>query len=97
MLSVAPSADERLPLPSRPEVEDEAVIRRGQLGSAAAFEQLVLSHGPSVYRYLAVRLRDDGAALDALQETLTAAWQGLTKLRLAAILPLGLVLRRRNL
>jgi RNA polymerase sigma factor (sigma-70 family) len=81
MLSVGPSVDERLPLPSRPEAEDEAVVRRAQLGSAAAFEQLVLSHGPSVYRYLAVRLGDDGAALDALQETLTAAWQGLPKLR----------------
>jgi RNA polymerase sigma factor (sigma-70 family) len=81
MLSVVPSADDRLPSHSRPEVDDEALVRRAQLGSSAAFEQLVLSYGPRVYRYLAVRLRDDGAALDALQETLTAAWQGLPRLK----------------
>jgi RNA polymerase sigma-70 factor, ECF subfamily len=31
--------------------------------------------------YLAVRLHDEGAALDTLQETLTAAWQGLPGLK----------------
>ena len=61
---------------------DEAeLVRRAQLGSAAAFEQLVLTRGPQLYRYLAARLRNDAEALDALQETLTAAWQGLPGLR----------------
>jgi RNA polymerase sigma factor (sigma-70 family) len=81
MLSVEPSADDRVRSRPAPDVDDEVVVRRAQLGSAAAFEQLVLVHGPPVYRYLAVRLRDEGAARDALQETLTAAWQGLPKLR----------------
>lgn len=60
---------------------DEAeLVRRAQLGSAAAFEELVVRRGPDLYRYLAVRLRDERDARDALQETLTAAWQGLPRL-----------------
>jgi RNA polymerase sigma-70 factor, ECF subfamily len=57
------------------------LVRRAQLGSAAAFEQLVLARGPALHRFLAVRLRDDAEALDALQETLVAAWLGLPGLR----------------
>ena len=61
---------------------DEAeLVRRAQLGSSTAFEQLVLLRGPQLYRYLAVRLHDETDALDALQETLTAAWQGLPRLK----------------
>jgi RNA polymerase sigma factor (sigma-70 family) len=56
-------------------------VRRAQLGSTAAFEQLVLRRGPQLYRYLAVRLRDESDSLDALQESLTAAWQALPTLR----------------
>jgi RNA polymerase sigma factor (sigma-70 family) len=81
MLSAVPSADERVATDPRLEPDDAELVRRAQLGSAAAFEELVLSFGPRVHRYLALRLRDDGAALDALQETLTAAWQGLPSLR----------------
>ena len=81
MLSVGPSAEDRVPPEPRLEPDDADLVRRAQLGSAAAFEQLVLDYGPRVYRYLALRLRDDGAALDALQETLTAAWQGLPGLK----------------
>jgi RNA polymerase sigma factor (sigma-70 family) len=81
MLSTGPSADERVAPDSRREPDDAELVRRAQLGSAAAFEQLVLGFGPRVYRYLALRLRDDSAALDALQETLTAAWQGLPGLK----------------
>jgi RNA polymerase sigma factor (sigma-70 family) len=81
MLGVALPADE--PVASRPagETDETELVRRAQLGSAAAFEQLVLGFGPRLYRYLAVRLRDEGAALDTLQETLTAAWQGLPRLK----------------
>jgi len=61
---------------------DEAeLVRRAQLGSAAAFEQLVVSHGPRLHRYLAAQLRDEGEALDVLQDTLAAAWHGLPGLR----------------
>jgi RNA polymerase sigma factor (sigma-70 family) len=81
MLSAVPSADERVATDARLEPDDAELVRRAQLGSAGAFEQLVLSFGPRVYRYLALRLRDDSAALDALQETLTAAWQGLPRLK----------------
>jgi RNA polymerase sigma factor (sigma-70 family) len=60
---------------------ESELVRRAQLGSSAAFEQLVLARGPQLYRYLAARLRNEAEALDALQETLTAAWQGLPGLR----------------
>jgi RNA polymerase sigma factor (sigma-70 family) len=81
MASVALPADEAVPSREPRERDDVELVRRAQLGSAAAFEELVLGFGPRVYRYLAVRLRDEGAALDALQETLTAAWQGLPRLK----------------
>ena len=80
MLAVA---EEHVASPSRPEPDDAELVRRAQLGSAAAFEQLVLMFGGRVYRFLALRLRDDRDARDALQETLTAAWQGLPNLRRA--------------
>jgi RNA polymerase sigma factor (sigma-70 family) len=81
MLSVRLSAEDTVPSPAPLEAADAELVRRAKLGSAAAFEQLVLGFGPRVYRYLALRLRDDSAALDALQETLAAAWQGLPGLK----------------
>ena len=56
-------------------------MRRAQLGSAAAFEELVVRHGSRLYGYLAVQLRHESDAHDALQDTLTAAWRGLPGLR----------------
>jgi RNA polymerase sigma-70 factor (ECF subfamily) len=73
-----PVADER---PAPRDVDESELVRRAQLGSVAAFEQLVIARGPHLHRFLAVRLRDDADALDALQETLAAAWQGLPSLR----------------
>jgi RNA polymerase sigma factor (sigma-70 family) len=81
MLTAGLSTEECVPADSRSEPDEAELVRRAQLGSVAAFEQLVLAFGPRAYRYLALRLRDDGAALDALQETLTAAWQGLPALK----------------
>lgn len=81
MVSVGLSADEREASNSDLEPDDAELVRRAQLGSAAAFEQLVLRFGPRLYRYLALRLRDDRDALDGLQETLTAAWQALPSLK----------------
>lgn len=66
-----------------PEYDEAEVVRRAQLGSAAAFEQLVERRGPDVYRYLAVRLRNESDARDALQETMAAAWSSLPTLRRA--------------
>jgi RNA polymerase sigma factor (sigma-70 family) len=81
MLSVGPSADGRQPSARAREAGDAELVRRAQLGSAAAFEELVVRFGPPVYRFLALRLRNDSDALDALQETLSAAWQGLPSLK----------------
>ena len=81
MLSVGLSADDPVPSHVPLEAGDAELVRRAQLGSAAAFEELVVAFGPRVYRYLALRLRDEASALDALQETLAAAWQGLPSLK----------------
>ncbi len=64
-------------------VDDAELVRRAQLGSAAAFEQLVLRYGARLHRYLCVELRHESDAHDALQESLTAAWRGLPALRRA--------------
>jgi RNA polymerase sigma-70 factor (ECF subfamily) len=75
------SAEQGTPSPDRGEFDEAELVRRAQLGSAAAFEQLVVTRSPHLYRYLAIRLRDEGDAHDALQETLAAAWQGLPNLK----------------
>jgi len=67
-------------VPARDTAEAE-LVRRAQLGSAAAFERLVLLRGPNLHRYLVTRLGSEADALDALQEALTAAWQGLPGLK----------------
>jgi RNA polymerase sigma-70 factor (ECF subfamily) len=58
-----------------------ALVIAAQAGSKVAFEELVRQLGPLVYRFLAVRLRSEADARDALQETLIAAWQRLPDLR----------------
>jgi RNA polymerase sigma-70 factor, ECF subfamily len=65
------------------EHDDSELVRRAQLGSATAFEALVVRHGARLQRYLRVELRHESDANDALQETLTAAWRGLPGLRRA--------------
>jgi RNA polymerase sigma-70 factor, ECF subfamily len=64
-------------------IDDAELVRRAQLGSAAAFEQLVLRYGARLHRYLRVELRHESDAHDAFQESLTAAWSGLPALRRA--------------
>ncbi|MBA2641686.1 MAG: RNA polymerase sigma factor [Actinobacteria bacterium] len=81
MLSADPSPTDPEEPRSQAEFDEEELVRRAQLGSAAAFEQLVVARGPQLYRYLAARLCDESDARDALQETLAAAWQGLPTLR----------------
>lgn len=80
MANLTPSTDDS-PAAARADLDEVALIRRAQLGSGSAFEQLVLTCSADLYRYLAVRLRDESEARDALQETLAAAWQGLPTLR----------------
>jgi RNA polymerase sigma-70 factor (ECF subfamily) len=64
-------------------VDDAELVRRAQLGSAAAFEALVVRHGGRLHRYLRAELRHESDAHDAMQEALTAAWRGLPALRQA--------------
>ena len=61
--------------------DESELVRRAQLGSSAAFDELVVRRGQDLYRYLIVRLRNDADARDALQETIMAAWQGLPQLK----------------
>ena len=72
--------DESQPSAGRPELAEPDLVRRAQLGSAAAFEQLILLRGPHLSRYLAVRL-SERYARDTFQETVAAAWQGLPSLK----------------
>jgi RNA polymerase sigma-70 factor (ECF subfamily) len=76
---VAPSRGVEGSPPAVP--EEVLLVRRAQLGSTAAFDELVVRRSTALYRYLIVRLRNEPDARDALQETLTAAWQGLPRLR----------------
>lgn len=81
MPQLSGSAVGRVQSPGCLEPDEAEFVHRAQLGSPAAFDQLVLTRGPDIYRYLVVRLRNESDARDALQETMTAAWQGLPGLR----------------
>lgn len=81
MLENSISSDEPVQGETPAASDEVALVRRAQMGSAAAFEQLVVDRGPELYRYLALRLKNESDARDALQETLTAAWQSLPTLR----------------
>ncbi len=78
MLSISTAAERARLEPLHDESE---LVRRSQLGSAAAFERLVLARGPALERFLFARLRNENDARDALQEALVAAWQALPRLR----------------
>ena len=62
-------------------IPEAELVRRAQLGSAAAFERLVRERGPGLHRYLRLELRDGADVNDVFQETLAAAWGGLPRLR----------------
>jgi RNA polymerase sigma-70 factor (ECF subfamily) len=74
------ATDRSVPIAETPEAE---LVRRAQLGSAAAFEALIVRYGGRLHSYLRVELRHESDAHDALQESLTAAWRGLPGLRRA--------------
>jgi RNA polymerase sigma-70 factor (ECF subfamily) len=75
------SAPAHVQTPHRSGIDEAELVRRAQLGSAAAFTQLVRQRGPDLYRFLVVRLRNESDARDAFQETMTAAWTALPKLK----------------
>jgi RNA polymerase sigma-70 factor (ECF subfamily) len=81
MTELGHTPDERARSAPNSGLGESDLVRRAQLGSSSAFSQLVRRHGPHLYRYLVVRLRNEGDARDALQETMTAAWLGLPGLR----------------
>jgi RNA polymerase sigma-70 factor (ECF subfamily) len=74
-------ASERVPTLTPADSDEAEVVRRAQLGSSAAFTLLVMRRGPDLYRFLVLRLRNENDARDAFQETMTAAWKALPKLR----------------
>ena len=72
------------PLSAAPAQTVESVERRLRTGCGSedvAFQSLVAPFIQRLYRFLVVRLGDDREARDALQETLLAAWRGLSQLR----------------
>ena len=79
-MQVMATAEPSMSRPLRTEHDHAELVRRAQLGSAAAFEHLVLEFGPGIHRFLALRLRNENDVRDTLQETLTAAWLGLPSL-----------------
>jgi RNA polymerase sigma-70 factor (ECF subfamily) len=81
MPEIGPVAHERTRAHDNIERDEAATVRRAQLGSAKAFDELVRTRGPDLYRYLLLRLRNESDARDALQETITDAWKNLPKLR----------------
>lgn len=81
MPKVDQSPEDREEHADRGRMGEEELVRRAQLGSAAAFEQLVVLRAPQLYRYLVLRLGNESDARDALQDSLTAAWQSLPTLK----------------
>lgn len=68
---------------SRPGIDPGMVdaARRAQRGDEDGFDALVVGLGPSVYRFLVVRLANEAEAKDALQETFVAAWKAFPTLK----------------
>jgi RNA polymerase sigma-70 factor, ECF subfamily len=58
----------------------DEIVRRARDGRADAFESLVESHGPAMYRLAAAIVGPDDAR-DVAQEALVAAWRELPNLR----------------
>lgn len=60
---------------------DAESLRRTVAGDVAAFERLVDRHERVLLRVLRQLTSDEAAAMDALQETLLAAWRGAASFR----------------
>ena len=62
-------------------IPDEALARRAGLGDRAAFAEIVVRHGPGLYRFIHRLLDSPANVEDALQETFIDAWKGLPGFR----------------
>ncbi len=60
---------------------DAALVRAARLGDVEAFAAIVDRHGPVMRRYARLILGNDDDALDATQDALVSAWQGLDSFR----------------
>ena len=58
---------------------DDALVRRAVLGDRDAFADLVVRHGPVLFRYAIRMLGDAGDAEDVVQDTFVRAWMGLAR------------------
>jgi RNA polymerase sigma-70 factor, ECF subfamily len=60
---------------------DRERVARAQRGEEAAFEELIGSHSPRVYRLLVRLLGNAADAEEVAQETFLKAWRGLSRFR----------------
>jgi RNA polymerase sigma-70 factor (ECF subfamily) len=63
---------------------DEDLIRASAGGDRRAFDALVARHGAALFRFATRTCGDGGAAADAVQEALLAAWRGAGSFRAEA-------------
>lgn len=59
----------------------QLLILRCQIGSEAAFRELVERHSPALRRYLRTLLHNEADAADALQDVWTSVFRGLPRLK----------------
>jgi RNA polymerase sigma-70 factor, ECF subfamily len=62
-------------------VSDEVLARRSGLGDRTAFAEIVVRHGPALFRFVHRLLDNPADVEDALQETFVDAWRGLPDFR----------------
>lgn len=65
-------------MPLSLDISDEQLIKKTAEGSDAAFEQLMGRYLQVLYSYISIRASESDAA-DILQETMLAAWRGITE------------------
>lgn len=63
------------------EFDDAYLVRRAQDGYIDAYEELVLRHGPRVYRTALAILGDHSDAQDLAQDTFLAGWKSIAGFR----------------
>lgn len=76
--------------------DEEMLRRQGAQGEEKAFAQLVRPHRQALARYIRYQITDAEDAEDVLQETLLAAWLGLSQLREAGNVRAWLMQVARN-
>ncbi|MDQ1178704.1 RNA polymerase sigma factor [Rhodococcus sp. SORGH_AS_0301] len=60
---------------------DAALVDAAVIGDRGAFEEIVRTHGPAMFRYARNMLRDDGVAEEVVQDAFVAAWKSLGNYR----------------